>query len=126
MPTTTAAPTVTAGHVAALLMSPTAVVTLDLDTGRTTLVARPGDDVWESPSVLVLITHDDVVAAARLAAGERDFAAALLARLNADLAALHAAGEIPTAAEVAEVLAELDQIEAELIVLDARRRRRSA
>lgn len=119
---TPAAPTVTAAQAATLLVSPLAVVVLDLDTDRVSLVARPGDDVWEDPTVLVLATHDDAVAAARVAAGRANFREALLDQLNADLAALHAAGEIPTVGEVAEVLAELDQFEAEVIELATFRR----
>lgn len=118
---TPAAPTVTAGQVAAILTSPLAVAVLDLDTHRVSLVARPGDDVWEDPTALVLITHDDVVAAARVAAGHAAFRQVLLDTINADLAVLHAAGEIPTVGEIADVFAELDQFEAEVIELSAHR-----
>lgn len=119
---TPAAPTVTAAHAATLLMSPLAAAVLDLETHRVSLVARPGDDVWEDPTVLVLVTHDDAVAAARVAAGRPNFREALVDQLNADLVALHAAGEIPTVGEVADVLAELDQFEAEVIDLFTARR----
>lgn len=118
---TPAAPTVTAAQAATLLVSPLAVVALDLETRRVSLLARAGDDVWEDPTVLVLATHADAVHAARTAAGQPNFRDALLAALNADLAELHAAGEIPTIAEIADVLAELDQYEAEVIDLAARR-----
>jgi hypothetical protein len=111
----TAAPTVTATIASAVLVSPTAVAVLDLASGLVTLVARPGDAVWEDPSLLVLITHADAVAAAPVAlAAGGEFRAALAAVLNADLAVLHAAGEIPTPDEVAADLAELAAFDAEL------------
>jgi hypothetical protein len=121
MPTSHPAPTVTAAIAGTVLLSPTAVAVLDLITGKVSLVARPDDEVWEDATVLVLITHADAVAAAAIAAGRADFRQGLVDVLNADLAALHAAGEIPTAQEVADVLAELDQFEAEVIDLFAGR-----
>lgn len=118
----TSAPKVLAGHAAAVLTSPTAVAVLHLGTGVITVDTDPSDQIWAAPDRLVLLTHDDAVAAARRAATAPEFLPALVAALNADLQALADAGEIPTAEEVAAVLAELEHFEAEVVDLASRRR----
>lgn len=121
MPTNrTPAPRVSREQIAAVMANPGTVAALDLTTGAVTLTTDPA--VWESPTALVLITHADVLAAAAEAAGHADFLGRITRIITLDLHRLTQAGEIPTAAEVAAVLAELDQYDAEVIDLAAHRR----
>jgi hypothetical protein len=117
--TRTPAPRVTREQLAAVMAQPTAVATLDLTSLTVTVTTDPA--VWENPTVLVLVTHDDVMAAAAEAAGHPDFLGRITRIVALDLHRLAAAGEIPTAAEVAAVLAELAAFEAEVIDLDSYR-----
>lgn len=123
----TAAPALTAAQASALLAGTSGVAVLDLTSSRVFIDQAPADEVWESPQMLVLATSADAVHAAGVAAraagvlGGRSFLDALVDVLNADLAALAAAGEIPTADEVAAVLAELEHFDAEVIDLFAAR-----
>lgn len=110
-----AAPRVTRAQVANVLATPTALVVLNLITGRTALTRVPDVDVWDDPTRLVLITHQDVVAGASRNAGAADFLGAVTRHLNNDLTDLAARGEIPTADEVEAVLTELERFDTELL-----------
>lgn len=111
--TTNTAPKVTRPQAANLLTQPTAVVVLNLTTGRTRLENAPTDALWNDPTLLVLATHADASHAAAQSVGAADFLGKLTRTLNAELADLAARGEIPTAEEVVDVLAELAQYETE-------------
>lgn len=108
------APRVTRDQAAATLANPAAVVLLDLTNDDVTLDPAPRDAVWADPCRLVLVTHADAIAAAAEAAGHEDFLGRLTNILNLELHALARAGEIPTVEEVLDVVAELNQYEAEL------------
>jgi hypothetical protein len=120
---TTTPPTLSTEQAAALLLHPDAVALLDLTTSLTAVVTSPAEDIWESPTVLVLATHTDAAEAARHSVAERKFLAALTGHLNGQLLMLHEAGEIPTEDDVREVLAEMTVFDAEIIDLAARRAR---
>lgn len=110
---TTNTPRVTRPQVANVLTTGTAVVSLDLTSGRTRLDPMPAESTWDDPTVLVLITSDDVRHAAAQVAGAPDFLGAVTRMLNRELADLAVRGEIPTAEEVESVLDELAHFEAE-------------
>lgn len=116
--TRTPAPRLNRDDVAYLIATPAAVAVLDLTDGRVypTIARRGASDPFESPTLLVLATHDDAI---HYAAEARGNAGRVTRLLNLELHALAARGEIPTAAEVAEVLAELAQLDAEVIELRA-------
>lgn len=107
------APKVTGQQVGAVMANPVAVITLDLATGAVAVDANPTDEVWTGATHLVLVTYDDVMAAAATAVGCRKFVPAIVRRLNAEVKALAEAGELPTADDVAATLAEIAQWEAE-------------
>lgn len=109
----TATPRLLRRHAAALLRTPTAVVVLDLADGAVDLEPNPGDAIWDSPAFVVLATHADALAAAKVAAGADDFLGRLTEELNAGIAELAAAGELPTAEEAAAVVAEIAQLHRE-------------
>jgi hypothetical protein len=120
---TTTPPTLSPEQAAALLLHPDAVALLDLTTSLTAVVTSPTEDVWESPTVLILAMHLDAIEAARHATTERNFLAAITGHLNGQLLMLHEAGEIPSESDVREVLAEMAVFDAEVIDLAARRNR---
>jgi hypothetical protein len=119
----TTPPTLSPEQAAALLLHPDGMVLLDLSTSTTAFTARPAQDVWESPTLLVLATHEDAVQASGQAAAMPNFLRGLTDLLNDQLAALHEAGEIPTEDDVRAVLMEMAHYEAEVIDLSARRAR---
>lgn len=121
MTTTTTPPELSPEQAAALLIHLDAVALLDLTTSLTVIVTSPDEDLWESPTVLVLATHDDAVEAARICVYQPQFLASIAAYLNGELRVLHQAGEIPSASDVREVLAEMAAFDAEVIDLAARR-----
>lgn len=108
------APKVDRDAVAFVMHQPAAVIVLDLETGRIypDTARRGASDPFESPTLLVLVTHDDAMHHAKDARGNLGRITRLL---NLELYALAARGEIPTSAEVAAVLAELEHIEAEVL-----------
>ena len=111
-----ASPKVNRDDVAFLIENPAAVVVLDLVDGRIypDTARRGAGDPFESPTLLVLATHEDAMHHARDAKGNLGRITRLL---NLELYALNARGEIPTAAEVEAVLAELAQFEADAPLL---------
>lgn len=108
------APKVDRDAVAFVMHNPAAVIVLDLEDGRIypDTARRGAGDPFESPTLLVLVTHDDAMHHAKEARGNL---ARITRLLNLELYALAARGEIPTSAEVAAVLAELEQIDAEIL-----------
>jgi hypothetical protein len=118
---TTTPPTLSTEQAAALLLHPDAVALMDLATSTTLVTISPAEDVWESPTVLVLATHVDAIEAARQSTSRRNFLGALTAHLNGELRMLHEAGEIPSESDVREVLAEMAVFDAEVIDLATRR-----
>lgn len=108
------APRILVRHTAALAANPAAVLVLDLADGAVDVEPAPSAQVWTSPTLLVLATHDDVLAATARVARAVNVLDAATEVLNDQLGELAAAGEIPTAEEVAAVLAELGQYETEL------------
>lgn len=105
------APKVKRDDVAYLMNHRDAVIVLDLTSGT---VYPSTSAAFESPTLLVLVTFDDVMAHAATAP-KRDLLGRVTRIINLDLYALAARGEIPTAAEVEAVLAELAQLDAEIL-----------
>lgn len=114
-------PKITRDDVDFVLANPAAVVVLDLTTQRVYPDAGSGaSDPFDAPHLLVLVTYADVAHHFGEVAGQRDALGKTTKAINRELYALAARGEIPTAEELETVLAELEQIEAEILPFRAR------
>jgi len=121
MTTTATAPKVTRDDVDYVLANPAAVVVLDLTSGRVYPDAGTGAaDPFDSPTLLVLVTYSDAAHHFGEVAGQRDALGKATKAINRELYALDARGEIPTAEELEHVLAELAQVDAEILPFRAR------
>lgn len=107
------APKVTRDDVSFVMHNPAGVVVLDLTDQRIYPMLSTGAvDPFESPSLLVLVTADDALFHAKEAHGNLPRITRIL---NLELYALAARGEIPTIEEVAAVVAELENIGADVL-----------
>lgn len=115
------APKVTRDDVDYVLANPAAVIVLDLVTSRVYPDAGSGaSDPFDAPNLLVLVTYADAAHHFGDVAGQRDALGKATKAINRELYALAARGEIPTAEELEAVLAELEQIDAEILPFRSR------
>lgn len=115
--TSSSYPKVTRSDVDYVLANPAAVIVLDLTTQRVypVIAGLGAADPFEAPNLLVLVTNADALHHLGEVAGQRDVLGKVTKNVNLDLYALAARGEIPTAEELEQVLAELEHFEAEIL-----------